>query len=186
MIKNLSTIALKYAQAFFNIHATKIDQSILDKLNTIISLINRNKKLMAYLEVPSVTAHIKKAMLTDVSHKLLLDESITTLMSVLYSHGRISLLKEVLVGIIMLYEQHNNIVSCQISTSHPIDQKAEQTIVAFTHTLCPGKKIIPEFIIDKKLIGGLRIRTKSLLWERSIAKRHAALKHAVLQEFNHD
>lgn len=93
-----------------------------------------------------------------------------SLLELLCRSKRLALIKAVIKMVCSLYEKHNAIDFCMVTSSHPVSDFQLQQLNNFLEK-ASDKKILYSHHIDKSLIAGIRARGTTFMWEDSIAQR---------------
>ena len=163
-------IAKKYARAFLNANHTTISNKTIEQCAKLAQFLTTHKNILPWLSLTLVPPEKKIAFLERVIAALSLDTSIKILIGTLYKHKRVLYLCAVVKNIIKEYQKRRGIVIFAVSTSHPLQDDEKQRIIDFIQHEVPGKTVQTEFAVNPALISGIRIKSDSLLWERSISK----------------
>ena len=171
-------IAKKYAVAFLNLYIDQVTDQSLKKIFGLEKFLKQHKQFYVYLGIPTISTFIKQKALNRVAQTLELSKPIKKLMFVLLEHGRIEILDVVLNQIAICFRQRKNIASFRVTTSHFLSE-AEKTSVKNFIKQVSKTKIVTEFFVDKKIICGIRIQSRSFLWERSVVKQLRDVKRFI-------
>lgn len=174
-------IAKKYARAFIDVYSDVLTPSYLKRLEVLISFLDKNRFFQATLSIPTLSLDVKKKFIERVVKDLSLSVYTKKLMLVLLSHGRIELIGRVLKKIILIYKQQNHEEYFTVSSSHLLLANEQDSVISFIKRRS-SEKVNVSFIIDKTLIGGIRIKSDNHLWECSIKMRIQRLKRVLLRQ----
>ena len=163
-----STLAKKYAVAFFRIY--RPDEPHMKALTTLRNYLSSNKVFKAILNLPSLSRKEKEKIVDHVAAKLQLPKCIIKLIKVLLQHKRIELIDEVVNKVFFLHKKRERKFHFAVSTSHELTPAEQEAVTSFIKTLVPNH-IVTTFTIDPTLISGIKIKSDTLLLERSIAKQ---------------
>jgi F0F1-type ATP synthase delta subunit len=94
----------------------------------------------------------------------------TALIRVLLDENRGYLITAALRELVVLYQAAHNIMPCAITSSHPLSQEELDNVQQFLARQT-GSDIIYTYSRDTSLIAGLRVQSKTILWEHSIRKQ---------------
>ena len=176
----MDTIAQKYAKAFFNVYGSAFDNASIEQVNAFSYYLLKNNEIFVYFNLLSISQKVKMEMIGTLCDRFNLNPSIKNLIEVLLRRRRIDLFCKVLCLFVMLFRKHHNIVACTITSSDDLDKKDKIFIKdAISNIL--GTTIIAEFVVDNKLISGIKVQSETNIWECSIAKRLKMLENDVLQ-----
>ena len=177
----INLIAKKYAVAFLNVFYSEISNNNLEKWIKLKKFLYKNKLFYVYLRIPSISYFTKQKVLVRVAQALELGKPITKMMLLLLDHGRIELLDLVLDKIIALYRKKINVREFKVSSSHDITDDEKKAIIEFIKSIS-NSGVLAEFVTDESLIAGLRIKSLTFLWERSIAKQLRSVKRSIFKQ----
>jgi ATP synthase F1 delta subunit len=180
MREKIDTLSKKYAQAYINCYTNDITLENIKRLEKFSNFLITNQHFYAYLNIPNISYEYKKTIILNSVEYFNLPNSIEKLLFIMFLHKRIDLLDQVIQKIIILYQNKNNIISCNVTTSHQLSNQEESCVESFIKKFFSNNAII-SFSIDKKLISGIKINSDTLLWERSIAKKLNDIKNDLLQ-----
>lgn len=160
-------IAKKYARAFINVFGDKLNFDIINNIEEFNKLIKNNKKAFFYLELSVVNAQESKDIILKLLKKYNLKDIFDSLLDLLIKDKRLSILSLILNFIIEIYMEKSNIIEFKIISSDVLDQNQIENILKFLE-IQTGKKIIYKTQIDKTMIAGIKLLSKTLGFEYSI------------------
>jgi ATP synthase F1 delta subunit len=181
MIIIAETLAQKYATAFFNVFGKKFSHQVIENIGALEKFLNKNNQFLAYLTIPTMSEPIKKQLITKVITHFKLEEEFKTLICLLIKHKRHNLLPLILKHIKQEYQSRNSIAVFSIATSHTLQEQEKQRIIYFIQHALPKQTIQASFTLAPELISGIRIKSQTLLWERSINKLLRHVKQTMFQ-----
>ena len=176
-----SLIAKKYALAFLNVYFQELSAEYSKKLTALKKFVKQNKIFYATLILPALPLTTKQNLLKKILNALGLGNPTFILIFVLLNHGRIELLEKVLTQILFNYKKGLNVQHFTINSSHNLTASEKQKLIKFTNNLSPTKTEI-NFELAPQLISGIKIKSETLLWERSIAKQLRNIKKSILRQ----
>ncbi|KKP24236.1 MAG: ATP synthase subunit delta [candidate division TM6 bacterium GW2011_GWF2_28_16] len=177
----IDLITKKYASAFLNVFSDQIKDNNLSGWIKLKNFLSKNKFFYIYLHIPTISHLTKQKALIRVAQALDLQKPIIKMMFVLLEHNRIEMLDKVLNNIIILYRQKINTKLFKVTSPYNLNEFEQKIILDFTKSIAKCN-VDAEFIIDKKLIAGLRIQSLTFLWERSVAKQLRGIKRSVFKQ----
>ncbi|MFC1894653.1 ATP synthase F1 subunit delta [Candidatus Dependentiae bacterium] len=177
----INLIAKKYALAFLNNFFGQLSDEDIDKLIYLQNFLKKNKLFYVYLRIPSLSGDIKQKAIDRLIKSFDLGEPSLRLIVLLLKEGRIEILDKVLSKIVMLYRFRKKIKLFNVASSHELSLNQQEKVIKFLKNMANGR-VIAKFIVDKKLISGLRIQSDNFLWERSIAKQLRDVKRLIFKQ----
>lgn len=172
-------ISRRYARALYDIAKdNKILTEVNDDLIFIDKMVNSSKEFLMFLKSPIISKFKKK----EVFVALLKDkiQSITlNFILLLNDKQRESLLLDIIAQYENIYNEEHNIQKIIITTAFEPNEEFKQNIIKKL-TDWSGKVINAEFIVDKKIIGGILIRKDNWVYDASISHQLELLKQKLL------
>lgn len=169
-----SKVALRYAKAVLDLAVgNKVADKVEKDMRTIAATIADSKELQELLGNPVVGGAVKKDILSAIFKD---SDAITEgLFSLLAENRRISLLNEVALKYIILYEQFKGQHMAYVTTALAMTPELEKKVLDRVITLT-GNKVTLQNNIDKNIIGGFILRIGDLQYDASIANKLGNLK----------
>ncbi len=163
-------LAKKYAEAVINVFGASMSRDDIAHIRIIVTFLEGHKKALFFLKLSRIDRYVKlralDALFVDISDK----KPFLAIIRLLIDDNRGYLVYQVLRELVSLYESMHNIMSCRITSSHELSAveltKVQQFLARQT-----GSDIIYTYSQDKSLIAGLRVQSKTILWEHSIRKQ---------------
>lgn len=160
----------KYVRAFLNVYAEKLSDLEVKQIEQISAFFKSQRHAIFFLKLPTQFNAIKEAMIKKLIDQFTIPASVQSLISLLLKQQQLFLLPDICAAIQKEFEEQNGIMQFTLSSSHPLSEKQEQSIIDFLAKKT-GKKIELLEKIDPQLIAGVRLQSDTLLWEYSIAKQ---------------
>lgn len=174
-------IAKKYAEAFVTLYLKDISADYLNKISALGSFFKRNRYAYVYLRIPTIPRKVKNKALERIAAFFDLQVKMKRLMYVLLDDDRISILDRVIKFIEIVYRKKKGIEVFKAISSHPLSKEERDNVCLFIKNNTKNK-ILAKFLVDPKLIIGLRIQSNSFLWERSVEKQLNDIKKFMLSQ----
>jgi F0F1-type ATP synthase delta subunit len=92
------------------------------------------------------------------------------LLDLLVNGKRLVLIRSVLRAMCWLYQKHNALDLCAITSSHQVSDEQLDKLNLFLER-ASAKTVIYTHRVDRSLIAGIRARGTTFIWEDSVAKR---------------
>ncbi len=164
-------IANVYATALYE---ASVESGSVDKVKNDVaklqSLLNENNDLSAYLENPLWSQQDKKDILLKTSGVLDLNDDTLNCLNVTIENGRISDLKLILNGFEKIYNSKNNIEKVCVETVKKLSSKQDAKLKKIVENLL-GKKVLIDYVINPKILGGLRVQCGSKMFDNSLINK---------------
>ena len=169
-----SRAAIRYAKAVLSL-AT--DQKSADAVNSdmkvIINTIAESKDLKQMLQSPVVRSSDKKAVLLAVFTDA--NVATTNLIDTLIANKRLSLLNDVALSYVQLYDELRGRQLASVTTAVALTEELKVKVLAKVKELT-GKDAEVKNIIDETILGGFILRVGDIQYNASIANKLDKLK----------
>lgn len=162
-------IAKKYAEAFLNVFGDTISAADFEQLCLLGDFLSTHKRALFFWGLPHIPLTEKIRTLIEIIERYKLPKSLSKLFTLLIEDGRSMLMGQVVKQVCEGYRIRNNIQSFAITSSHPLQTEELEQIKKMLNQ-ATSSKITYSYMVDKKLIAGLRMQSATLLWEYSIKK----------------
>lgn len=172
-------IAERYASALLNVAKKRGEMEvILQELSFLGKLLVKNPKFRCFLESPHITQEDKMELVRHVLSSSLTRTSINFLF-LLVKKYRLIYLPEIIDEYHRLYDADMSIQRVDVISASPIDNTLSAKLQRIVEQILK-KSIRLCFSIDPGIIGGLIIRTPSLIIDGSLRKKLMDLNNALL------
>ena len=172
-------IADRYASALYDLSAeSKSVEPVLADLTLLQTMLNDQKDLNLVIKSPLIASTDK----LDILEKLLLNikanKLTSTFLKVLEQNKRFSNLYSIISQFININAYNRGDVLADITSAEELNDEQRKNITEqLKNTL--GKKLFLNFIVDKKIIGGLVVKVGSKMIDTSLANKINKLKIAM-------
>jgi len=178
-------IARKYAQAILRYHHPSYQT--VAQCYQVGTYFFHHAVSSLFLRLSSVKAHDKVAVMVRViQQQFACDEHVITfirsILKLLMRDSRLFLFMRVCF---MLYEEYQHmhaIEPCTVTVSHDIDTATLQPLINWLEQQV-GKQLEPSYIVDNRLIAGVRVRGESFYWEDSVARSVRRMQQSVYTQW---
>lgn len=170
----MNRAAVRYAKAVLSLAQ---DQKAADVVNNDMKLISesitKSEDLKQMLLSPVIRSSDKKAVLSSVFSNANVNTS--NLIDTLISNKRLSLLNDVALSYVQLYDQLRGSQIATVTTAVPLTSDLKTKVLAKVKELT-GKEVEVENIIDESILGGFILRVGDIQYNASIANKLDKLK----------
>lgn len=173
----MSRAAVRYAKAILDLAKEQNSaDSVFTDMKQIQETVSNSEGLRGVLVSPLVKIEKKLASLKSVfasagtiSHGLF---------DILASNKRLSILDDVALSFMALYEQDKGSQVAVVTTAVPLSEELETQILAKVKELTNGKEVTLKSIVDESIIGGFVLRVGDLQYNASIASQLGSLRRS--------
>lgn len=163
-------IVSKYAHAYIHVSGDLLTQHEILQCQKAADFLNTHGRALFLLKVPVIPYEVKREALMEITARFTLPKSIQALIDLLLKHKRAFLLADILDEISTIYAKKKSIHTFRVTSSAELTARERGDIESFLADRVQGT-IIYTYVVDKKLIAGIRLQSETLLWEHSIDKQ---------------
>lgn len=174
-------LAKKYACAFLNIFSDQLQIDDAEQCDAAAKFLQQHHDFFSLVQAPFISKSKQVETLKKLFDRYKLPAVFQKLSNLLLTTNRIFLLIDVLQAVAHEYRKRNNYELFAIESSHELSAQDRAVLVEYL-TLATRKKIIPEYILNKDLIAGVRLQSATLLWEHSIEQQLHIIKRAFIRQ----
>ena len=164
-------IARVYALALYEVaEARKCTDKVLKEAAALQQVITQNPDLEAYLASPLYEEKDKEDVLKKTAKALSLSAETLSCLEVITQNHRIADLKAILEMYASVYYQKNNIAEVFVETVKKLSPAQDKKLGAVLQKLF-GKQVVVSYQLNPSLIGGLRVKNGSEMFDDSLANK---------------
>lgn len=171
----------RYAEALVNI---SVERNMIEQhqkeLGLAADLYKSNEDLRNFLLNPKTDVNARKDLLRSAFAGRMQDE-VLGLLLLLLDKGRIKYLQGIYEEFVRLAEEKQNILSMDIMAAAPLEDRQIEGIREKFRKLYKASSVKASVIIDKSLVGGVRVRIGDKLMDGSIKGRLKELQEILLK-----
>jgi F-type H+-transporting ATPase subunit delta len=176
---NASNVAGRYAQALFDLASEQKEvQAVEADLKGLGKALADSRELRVLIASPRFTAEDKGKALTAVAVKAGVTMTTAKFLGLLAVNGRASALPDAIRAYLALAAQARGAVSAEVVTALPLTAAQEKGVAAALRQAL-GKD--PEIAtrVDPAILGGIKVRVGSRLFDASLRSKLDSLKFAL-------
>lgn len=166
MINN--TIARRYAKALVQLSSEGgLVDSFRKELAGINALFEENSELRAAFSNPAFTVEQKKEIMKGLIEKSKTSKLVSNFLLLLVDKNRVAFLGQIVQTYEKLADEQSGIIRPVVRTAFPLDESQIGSIRDALEKKS-GKKVIPNVVTDKTLIGGLVTQIGDTAYDSSV------------------
>jgi F-type H+-transporting ATPase subunit delta len=170
-------MAEEYGKALFSLASeSSVTEKVLDEIKAIALILKNNPEYIGIQDSPAVTVDEKEKLLSEAFSET--EVYVKNLMMLLAASRRFYLFFDIVKEYTRLYNESKRICTAQIITAVPLDKPRVDRITKRLSDIT-GMTVIPECIIDKSLIGGIKLRYLGKELDGSIKARLEAMEKSL-------
>jgi F-type H+-transporting ATPase subunit delta len=167
----LSAVAERYAVALADVAtAHNTGETIRQDLASFLAEYTESADLRNALETPSLDHEVKNKIIAAVAAKMGLNAEVRNFVSLVVSHQRTHLFREINDAFATEMNRRIGIVQAEVTTARPLSDAEKKELLAVLARRT-GKKIDAQFAEDKALLGGAIVRVGSTVYDGSVREQ---------------
>lgn len=174
-------VAKRYAKALFETaHEQNVVSDVQEQLKVIAYLLETEVDFRKFLEHPKIDNEQKVAVFKNAFGDKLSSIVLNTI-QMLVSKGRETIIPDLVQYYISIANEATNQASAKVYTAQELSEQDCESI-AQTFSKLTGKKIQVEPIVDRKVLGGLRVLIGDRLYDGSLSSKLSNLQKFMNQK----
>lgn len=163
-------LSKRYATAFLNVFINELSREDIAVIEHVSNFLHNNPRILFFLKISVIPDNKKREIVTQWLKEENVPLIINTLVELLISEKRLSLLGAVLSEIAVLYKERNNIMELTVRSSHALSKYQQEKIEQFCAHKVAQKKLEYTYVRDPLLQIGVAVESNTIRWERSLRK----------------
>jgi F-type H+-transporting ATPase subunit delta len=166
----MAAVSSRYARAFADVIAdSKLDATkAVDQLRSLVAAFQESHDLREVWESPAITVEQKQGVLDAIAAKIgITDRPLRNFIAVLIDHNRIALLPDIARQLDIELNSRIGRIDAEIVSARELAPEQRSALIAEISRLT-GKTILPHYATDEKLIGGVKVRVGSTIYDGSV------------------
>ena len=181
----ISAVASRYANALADVvtaSGSALDpKAAVAELRTFESALQGSPELHTALVTPAIPASRKKAVVARVADNLRLSRVPRNFLFILVDHRRIASLSSIIQSFELVIDERLGFARADISSARELTEPQRAALNARLEQLT-GKRIRPHFAVDSSLIGGVKARIGSTIYDGSVRGQLQSLERRLSAE----
>jgi ATP synthase F1 delta subunit len=173
-----SVLSRRYARAFLNTFSDQVTVGNLENFKKASYFLKERPHAFFLMELSLLPDKIKLDAIDNLCSTFDLPVSCKKLCLLLIASQRVSLLQDIFMFIVSFKEEDLRIAYFDVASSSVLSDTQKQQVKQFLDTRIQGS-VSCNYRVDESLIAGIRLQSKSLLWEKSVKKRLRALQESL-------
>jgi F-type H+-transporting ATPase subunit delta len=166
----MAAVVIRYARALADVIAKgKLDASAaIAQLRSLTDAFQTSAELREVLESPAIPVEQKRKLLDALAAKVGVScRQVRNFIAVLIDQERIALLPEITAQVELEINARGNRIDAEIVSARELTPEQRSALLAQIARLT-GKTILPRYATDQKLIGGVKVRVGSTIYDGSV------------------
>lgn len=160
-------VSVRYARAIM-VAAQKLNlvDIIYEDLQYIVKNFQSSKELFVVFKSPVISGQKKKAILKDVFAGKINDLTFS-LLDLIIAKNRESLVVSICKEYQAEYYKFKDMLPVSVTTAIDLDESTKNNVLNKINSMT-GKSIVPEFIVEPKIKGGLKVQIDTWVYDSTI------------------
>ncbi|GBG93995.1 F0F1 ATP synthase subunit delta [Ligilactobacillus salitolerans] len=172
-------VASRYGQALFDVaESQEATPQIATELAELKTVIEQQPELLVFFTSPQITAEAKKELLASLQASA--SELVSNLLQMLSDYQRLQNVSEIIDEFNRLYDEKNGTVRVKVTTAIELDDDQKTKLSAKFAQVVGANKVVLEPVVDKKIIGGVILRSKDNIYDGSVKSKIDNIKRLLL------
>ena len=173
-------IARKYARAYLRLYQAVLTQADINNIKECGAVL-KNHVALAYLENPLLSERYKERVVSTILAHYALHESFKKIINLLIRQNRLALLYTIISCIVEEYVLGLGVLYVEVTTSSLLTKEQENFVCDQLQALF-NKPVQGSFKVDAALIYGMRLRSKTMLFDNSVARKLKEAQQELLRQ----
>lgn len=177
----ISTIARPYAEALLKAVKDSKEEGLAQKLIPVLDTIDEivaDPKLKELASDPSLSSDQIYELIRGMLDKAVPQEA-ENLLKLVIQNGRIEALPQITAQYRELLNHENKEADVTIETAFPLSDDQVADLIKALDKKFPGIKLLPKVVVDKDLIGGVRVIVGDKVLDGTVKARLAEMQSAL-------
>ena len=177
----ISTIARPYAEALLKAVKESKEEGLAQKLIPVLDTIDEivaDPKLKELASDPSLSSDQIYELIRGMQDKAVPQEA-ENLLKLVIQNGRIEALPQITAQYRELLNHENKEADVTIETAFPLSDDQVADLIKALDKKFPGIKLLPKVVVDKDLIGGVRVIVGDKVLDGTVKARLAEMQSAL-------
>ena len=179
---SVQTVARRYATALADVVSSRGEaHQVQEELSAWERMMYENPQLLEVFRNPTIPYDQKRGVLSTLIARARVRPTTANFLQVLLQNQRLADLREINQSIAQELDRRANIVSAHITTARPVPQAAQAALRARLADLTKHEVRL-QFEVDENLIGGVRTRIGSTIYDGSVRSQLQQIKEKMIGE----
>jgi F-type H+-transporting ATPase subunit delta len=179
----MAAVASRYARAMADVIAdAKLDSTrAVAQLRSLVAAFQESTELREVWESPAIPVEQKHKVLDALAVKVdVTDRPLRNFIAVLIDQGRIALLPEIVQQVEVELNNRGGRIDAEIVSARELDSGQRTALLAEVGRLT-GKVVLPRFVTDRNLIGGVTVRVGSTIYDGSVRGQLQRIREQLME-----
>jgi F-type H+-transporting ATPase subunit delta len=160
-----------YATALYEAAVeSKSVEKVKNDVSELKKLLDESNDFGTYLENPLWSQNDKNDVLQKTAKMLNLSSETLSCLDVVVENGRVSDLALILSDFEKIYNRKNNVVKVDVETVKKLSVSQNNKLKKVMEKLL-GKQVVLNYVINDKILGGLRVQCGSKMYDNSLVNK---------------
>ncbi len=170
-VENINEICKRYANALILSSEDKNELKIItENFEHFNKILKASKDLSGYIKNPLINSQKKSLILKKICKAFSYNQFFSGFIGVLTKHGKINLQEKIFNEYKRIIDSKEGLTEIIVTTSEPLEKEVEKKLKTKLSDSLKSKIKLTK-TIDKEIIGGIKIKIKSIMIDNSIKSK---------------
>jgi len=170
-VENINEISKRYANALILSSKDRNELKIItENFEHFNKVLRTSNDLSTFIKNPLVNSQKKSFVLKKICKSFSYNQFFQGFIGVLTKHGKINLQEKILIEYKKIIDLKDGLTEIIVTTSEPLQKEVEKKLITKLSDSLKLKIKLTK-IIDKEIIGGIKIKIKSIMIDNSIKSK---------------
>jgi F-type H+-transporting ATPase subunit delta len=177
-----SSIALKYARNLVEVAAEAGREAEVHKeLQAFRDVLNSSQELRDTLDNPAIPFVAKRRIIEELALEIPLQKTAVNFVLVVLGNARMNQFERILEAVGSVLDERKGIVQADVFSARKLGNEMRRKLEGSLAELTGGKVRL-EFVLDPDLVGGLKVRIGSEIYDGSVRTQLNAIQRELTRE----
>lgn len=177
----ITSIATKYARALADVaDESRIERQVLTELQTFRDLLVEHEELQDALNSPAIPFSAKRKIIEGLEERLSLSRPVVNFLLVILENNRIKKFADFVLAYEEVVDQRSGVVKVDVYSPHVLEPSIQERLNQALSSLT-GSQVKLKYNVDGALIGGLKLRVGSQVFDGSIQTQLEQIRRQLSQ-----
>jgi F-type H+-transporting ATPase subunit delta len=177
----MAAISSRYARALVEV---VLEQKIgpdlaVQQVNSLVDVIRESSELRKIWESPSVPPEQKRRLLDAIASKMNLSRTVRNFYAVLIDHQRIPIVEQIARQFEVELDAQLGFAEAQVTSARQLSEQEKRELESRVATIT-SKKVRARYAADPDLLGGVKVRVGSTIYDGSVRGRLQKLREELV------
>ncbi len=178
-MKRNAKLEKQFARKFLNHEGGQYARAV-EEIRAVSAVMQESPEIRGFLEGPQFSAHEKKSLLAELAKKLSLSEGTVKFLEYLVEMDVAALVPGIARSAESFYMEYARRAKAVAASASGLDEASAHRLKSALEKIT-GREVEMEYVSDPSLIGGVRVKIGSMMFDSSIRGQLRLLKEELIK-----